>query len=111
MKEVQDCLGWSGKRPVEWFLRNQPVNERWCLIHATHLTPEETNALAKSGAVAGLCPITEANLGDGVFPGVDFLAAGGRFGVGRIRMSRSRHRASCGCWNTASASRAACAMR
>ena len=82
MKEVQDCLAWSGKRPVEWLLANQPVDERWCLIHATHLTEGEVQALARSGAVAGLCPITEANLGDGTFPGMDFLASGGRFGVG-----------------------------
>jgi formimidoylglutamate deiminase len=82
LKEVEDCLAWSGQRPVEWLLAHQPVDARWCLIHATHLTPEETLGLARSGAVAGLCPITEANLGDGVFPGVECLANGGRFGVG-----------------------------
>lgn len=82
VKEVQDCLAWSGQRPVEWLLANQTVDERWCLIHATHLTAEERRALARSGAVAGLCPITEANLGDGIFPGADFLAEGGHFGVG-----------------------------
>jgi cytosine/adenosine deaminase-related metal-dependent hydrolase len=59
-----------------------PVDERWCLIHATHMTAEESLRLARSGAVAGLCPITEANLGDGIFPATDFLSAGGRIAVG-----------------------------
>ncbi len=82
MKEVEDCLAWSGKRPVEWLLDRGLVNERWCLVHATHMTEAETKAVAQSGAVTGLCPITEANLGDGVFPAEDFLAADGRFGIG-----------------------------
>ncbi|MDE1917191.1 MAG: formimidoylglutamate deiminase [Sphingomonadales bacterium] len=82
MREVEDCLAWSGARPVEWLLANAPVDERWCLVHATHMTGSETLALARSGAVAGLCPITEANLGDGVFPAAPFLDAGGRFGIG-----------------------------
>jgi formimidoylglutamate deiminase len=82
VKEVEDCIAWSGLRPVEWLLANAGVDARWCLIHATHLTPEETRGLARSGAVAGLCPITEANLGDGVFPTSDYLPAGGAFGVG-----------------------------
>ncbi|MET3793885.1 formiminoglutamate deiminase [Aquamicrobium terrae] len=82
VKEVEDCVAWSGRRPVEWLLDSLPVDERWCLIHATHMTPDETARMAKSGAVAGLCPITEANLGDGVFEAPTFLAAGGRFGVG-----------------------------
>lgn len=81
-KEVDDCLAWSGARPVEWLQANAPVGPSWCLVHATHMTPTETLALAGSGAVAGLCPITEANLGDGLFPAPEFLAAGGRFGVG-----------------------------
>ncbi len=81
-KEVEDCVEWSGRRPVAWLLDHAPVDRRWCLIHATHLDPSETQRMAASGAVAGLCPITEANLGDGIFEGVDFLAAGGRFGVG-----------------------------
>lgn len=81
-REVDDCLIWSGKRPVEWLMENAPVDQRWCLIHATHVTPEETRAMAQSGAVVGLCPITEANLGDGVFPAVEYLEAGGAFGVG-----------------------------
>ncbi|MDX3928638.1 MAG: formimidoylglutamate deiminase [Shinella sp.] len=82
VKEVEDCIAWSGRRPVEWLLANQTLDERWCLIHATHMTPEETRAMAASGAVAGLCPVTEANLGDGTFPAPDFAAAGGRYGIG-----------------------------
>ena len=82
VREVEDCLAWSGQRPVEWLLDHAPVDERWCLIHATHMTDAETAALAASGAVAGLCPVTEANLGDGLFPASAFQAAGGRFGVG-----------------------------
>jgi formiminoglutamate deiminase len=82
VKEVEDWLAWSGRRPVAWLLDEMGVDQRWCLIHATHLDAAETSGLAKSGAVAGLCPITEANLGDGVFPAPEYLAAGGRFGVG-----------------------------
>ena len=81
-KEVDDCVAWSGARPVEWLLDNAGVDSRWCLVHATHMTATETERLAKSGAVAGLCPITEANLGDGVFPAQPYLEAGGRFGIG-----------------------------
>ncbi|AWK89409.1 formimidoylglutamate deiminase [Azospirillum thermophilum] len=80
--EVDDCVAWSGRRPVEWLLDNAPVDGRWCLVHATHLTGTEVTGLAATGAVAGLCPTTEANLGDGLFPAVPFLAQGGRFGVG-----------------------------
>jgi formiminoglutamate deiminase len=82
IREVEDCIAWSGARPVEWLLDNAGLNEKWCLIHATHMTETETRRMAKSGAVAGLCPITEANLGDGTFPAVPFLDAGGQFGVG-----------------------------
>jgi formiminoglutamate deiminase len=78
-KEIVDCKAWSGARPVEWLLANAPVDDRWCLVHATHMTRDEGGALARSGAVAGLCPITEANLGDGLFPAADFKGA---FGVG-----------------------------
>ncbi len=81
-KEVRDCLAWSGARPVEWLLDHAPVDARWCLVHATHMTDTETAAMAKSGAVAGLCPITEANLGDGLFPMRDFLDNGGAYGIG-----------------------------
>ncbi|MDR6819665.1 formiminoglutamate deiminase [Neorhizobium sp. 2083] len=82
VKEVEDCLAWSGARPVEWLLANVPVSERWCLIHATHMTEDETRRMAQSGAIAGLCPITEANLGDGIFPGELFVGHNGRFGIG-----------------------------
>lgn len=82
VKEVEDCLAWSGRRPVQWLLEHAPVDQRWCLIHATHTTSDEVSAFAKTGAVAGLCPMTEASLGDGIFPARDFLDAGGLFGVG-----------------------------
>ena len=82
VREVEACLAWSGARPVEWLLDHAAVDQRWCLIHATHLTDDEADRLAASGAVAGLCPVTEANLGDGVFPAVRYLEAGGRYGVG-----------------------------
>jgi len=82
VREVEACIAWSGARPVEWLLDNAAVDARWCLIHSTHVNGGETARLAASGAVAGLCPVTEANLGDGVFPAVDYLAAGGRFGIG-----------------------------
>lgn len=80
--EVQDCLAVRGARPVEWLLDHAEVNARWTLIHATHLTPHETDRLARSGAVAGLCPTTEANLGDGLFPLAAFIDAGGTLGIG-----------------------------
>ncbi|MGH8720375.1 MAG: formimidoylglutamate deiminase [Burkholderiales bacterium] len=82
LKEVDACVAWRGKRPVEWLLAHMPVNERWCLVHATHMTEEESKALARSGAVAGLCPSTEANLGDGVFALLPYREAGGRYGIG-----------------------------
>ena len=80
--EVQDCLALRNARPVEWLLDHAPVDPRWCLVHATHMTPDETRRVAESGAVAGLCPTTEANLGDGLFPLKAYLDAGGTFGVG-----------------------------
>lgn len=82
VREVEDCIEWSGARPIEWLLRHADVDGRWCLIHATHMTKDETKDMAKAGAIAGLCPITEANLGDGIFPGRRFTAKGGRFGIG-----------------------------
>lgn len=81
-KEVQEVLAGLGARPVEWLLENAPVDQNWCLIHATHMTSKETLAMAASGAVAGLCPVTEANLGDGPFNGAAYLEARGAFGVG-----------------------------
>jgi formiminoglutamate deiminase len=82
VREVEDCLAWSGARPVEWLLDHAGLDGRWCLIHATHMTPQEVTRLAGTGAVAGLCPVTEANLGDGVFDGPGWLQAGGRSGIG-----------------------------
>ncbi|CAN7651144.1 formimidoylglutamate deiminase [Rhizobium sp. LjRoot98] len=82
VKEVEDCIAWSGARPVEWLLDNAGLDGRWCLIHATHMTDDETRRMAKSKAIAGLCPITEANLGDGTFNAVVFGEAGGKFGIG-----------------------------
>ncbi len=82
VKEVEDCLAWSGRRPVEWLMGHAEIDSRWTLIHATHMNEAEVRALAASGAVAGLCPITEANLGDGFFEATTFLAAAGRLGVG-----------------------------
>jgi len=80
--EVADCLAWSGARPVQWLLDHAPVGPRWCLVHATHIDDAERSRLAASGAVAGLCQTTEANLGDGIFPLRPFLAEGGTFGIG-----------------------------
>ena len=80
--EVQDCLAVRNARPVEWLLDHAPVDARWCLVHATHLSEAETRRLAASGAVAGLCPTTEANLGDGLFPLLPYLGAGGAIGIG-----------------------------
>ncbi len=82
LAEVDEVRAATGARPVEWLLANADVNARWCLIHTTQMTPQETMALAHTGAVAGLCPITEANLGDGIFDGMRWRAAGGRVGVG-----------------------------
>jgi formiminoglutamate deiminase len=80
--EVDDCLAATGRRPVELLFDLAEVDARWCLVHATHVTEAEILRIAASGAVAGLCPITEADLGDGVFPAVDFRMRGGCYGVG-----------------------------
>jgi formimidoylglutamate deiminase len=82
IKEVEDCVAWSGQRPIEWLLRNQAVDGRWCLVHATHATDTEVRGMASSGAVVGLCPITEANLGDGIFPAPAYVSQGGALGIG-----------------------------
>jgi formimidoylglutamate deiminase len=81
-KEVDDCLAWCGRRPVEWLLDERELDTRWCLVHATHATPAELAGVAARGSTVGLCPVTEANLGDGVFDARTLLAVGGRFGVG-----------------------------
>jgi len=82
IKEVDDCLAWSQQRPVEWLFDHFDVNSNWCLVHATHISEAETATLAKSGAVAGLCPTTEANLGDGFFNAVNYFKAKGRWAIG-----------------------------
>lgn len=82
--EVSACQAATGARPIEWLLKHGPcaIGPRWCLVHATQAEPAELDAIARSGAVVGLCPSTEANLGDGVFGAPRFLARGGRFGIG-----------------------------
>ncbi len=82
MREVEDSLKLTGRRPVELLMESTELGTRWCLIHATHLTDAEREGIAGSGAVAGLCPITESSLGDGIFDGVRYRDAGGLFGVG-----------------------------
>jgi formimidoylglutamate deiminase len=82
IREVEQCLAWSGVRPVHWLLDHAPVDATWCLVHATHMDDAETRRLAETGAVAGLCPTTEANLGDGFFPLLPYLQAKGRWGIG-----------------------------
>ena len=80
--EVEACLAWSGARPVRWLLDNAPIDRRWCLVHATHVDRAECDAMLGPGLVVGLCPVTEANLGDGLFPAHYFLQRGGRIGLG-----------------------------
>ena len=82
VREVEHSVAVLGRRPVEWLLENLRLDKRWCVVHATHLVPEEVVGLARSGAVAGLCPTTEGNLGDGIFPLLAYRAAGGRYGIG-----------------------------
>lgn len=81
-REVDDCLAWSGQRPAAWLLDHAELGPRWTLIHATHTEPSELAAIARSGVTIGLCPITEANLGDGIFDAPTFRDCGGRYGVG-----------------------------
>lgn len=88
--EVEELLAHTGARPVTYLLDRAEVTEQWCLIHCTQMTPAETRALARTGAVTGLCPITEASLGDGIFDAPGYLKAGGGFGIGsdsNIRIS------------------------
>ena len=80
--EVEQCLSATGKRPVAWLLENFDLDKRWCLVHATHMDDAETEALAQTRAVVCLCPTTEANLGDGLFPLLSFLEQGGRIAIG-----------------------------
>jgi len=81
-KEVNDCLEHYGERPVQWLLNNAELDEQWCLIHATHINEQERKGLIASKAIAGICPTTEANLGDGIFPTTEFLVEGGTFAIG-----------------------------
>ena len=81
-REVQETVAWHGRRPTEWLLDNFAIDRRYCFVHATRVTAQETAGLAASGAVAGICTTTEGNLGDGIFPLGPFLAGGGSFGVG-----------------------------
>ncbi len=90
MAEVEEVAAAWGQRPADWLMSAHNIDKRWCLIHCTQMTPDETVRLAQTGAVAGLCPITESSLGDGIFDGIRFAGAGGRFGVGsdsNIRIS------------------------
>jgi formimidoylglutamate deiminase len=80
--EVQDSLALRGARPVEWLLANADVDARWTLVHATHLERGEIDGIARSGATVAICPTTEANLGDGLFPLRPYLEAGGAIGIG-----------------------------
>lgn len=92
VKEVEEVQAAWGARPVEWLLGNVDVDARWCLIHCTQMQPHETTGLAAAGAVAGLCPITESSLGDGIFDGVRWFDAGGKVAIGsdsNIRISLS----------------------
>ena len=81
-QEVDACLAWSGQRPVAWLLDHADVNQRWCLVHATHMDADEYARAAAAGAVAGLCPATEANLGDGIFDLPAWAAGNGAWGIG-----------------------------
>ncbi|MFT5756213.1 MAG: formimidoylglutamate deiminase [Alteromonadaceae bacterium] len=81
-KEVNDCIEHYGERPVQWLLNNAELDEQWCLIHATHINEQERKGLIASKAIAGICPTTEANLGDGIFPTTEFLSEGGTFAIG-----------------------------
>jgi formimidoylglutamate deiminase len=81
-REVDECYAATQMRPVEWLLSHAGVDRRWCIVHATHMTEREIDGLAASGAVAGLAPTTEADLGDGTFPGPRYFAAKGRFAIG-----------------------------
>ena len=81
-QEVRDCVTWSGQRPVAWLANEIGLSERWCLVHATHIDKQEQQQIVSSQAVVGICPTTEANLGDGIFPATQLAQAGGRFGIG-----------------------------
>jgi len=81
-REVDACVAQHGISPIALLAENVALDERWCLVHATHATPDERDAIVRAGAVVALCPTTEANLGDGIFPAADFVCAGGRIAIG-----------------------------
>ena len=81
-KEVNDCLAHYGQRPVAWLLDNMTLDQHWCLIHATHIDEQERRGMIASGAIAGICPTTEANLGDGIFPTTEFVSEQGIWAIG-----------------------------
>ncbi|QOL26188.1 formimidoylglutamate deiminase [Thalassotalea sp. LPB0316] len=81
-KEVDDCIAHYGKRPVQWLLDNITVDKHWCFIHATHIDESELSGMIETGAIAGICPTTEANLGDGIFPTTEFMARQGTIAIG-----------------------------
>lgn len=87
-------------RPVRWLLDNFDVTERWCLVHATHVDEDEVREMAASGAIAGLCLTTEANLGDGIFPAHAYLNDGDASGLARTAISPSTGARNCACSNT-----------
>ena len=92
LAEVEEVKQHLGARPVEWVLNNLEIDDSCCFIHCTQMQPHEIQGLAKSGAIAGLCPVTEANLGDGIFAGVRWLDSGGAIAIGsdsNIRISLS----------------------
>jgi len=80
--EVEECLSVLGARPVDWLLDHFAVDPAWCLVHATHMLHSELDRAAASGATAGLCPTTEADLADGYFEADRWLDQGGAFGIG-----------------------------
>jgi len=82
VREVDECVAWCGRRPIDRLFEVTQVDDKWCLVHATHATSEELQRIAAAGAVVGLCPMTEASLGDGVFPAPEFVTLGGRLGIG-----------------------------
>jgi len=81
-KEVDDCVSFYGQRPVKWLLENVKLDQHWCLIHATHIDEAEIKGIIKQNAVVGICPTTEANLGDGIFPTAEFVKEAGSFAIG-----------------------------
>ena len=102
-KEVTDCVSWCGRRPATWLLDEFAIDEKWCLVHATHIDDRELERIARSGAVVGLCPLTEANLGDGIFPAANFAARSGLYGIGSDSNVLIDPRKSCASSNTANA--------